>query len=498
MAFVASIGMTRPAGYSDTGQTAHNVDANGHEEFIMKLRRYLCGVPELDFNVTPITVVGTHDSAISKIDGSDGSMTLGTWQIRRQDATTLRIVEPGPTNHDITVTWGTLIKVNVFGDSGVAPLSFWLDDTGGDPLSGAEGWDLEFVANGLPAAERWHREAISLDERTTPDLPGVVGTENDPYDFEMVLRGRKLSGVTDPTLVPDDEKFFVELASISATGSDLFQLAHQWVSLVPDYALPEFPAQAIHQCRSSMWTEHGVTGARTMPYYIVANHRFCAYVVNVDGIWHGGYFGLLDSFSTAAQFPLPWINGGTVFDQGDIYTQQSKDVCWGMMSNLSSPAQRSNSYFRSSTGEFKDLKGTFADTGGGPGAGIGIVNGLTDGTCFWPMASPSQYVSESGIGTTVSFGQSSASVGLDTLASTAPLRGAIDGTKVFLPLILIESSVVGALDRSSPIGTLPSCFWVNGFGVSSGDIVTSGSRDFVIIQNVYRTGEQSFWALELV
>lgn len=485
MAFVVSPGATRPAGYSSVGQTGHDADANGHDEFILRLRRFLCGVPEIDNNGVNngITPVGVHDSAISQIDGKDNGTATGTWNIRRLNGTTLRVTDPAAANTDFTVTWGTAFDINPHGETAV-DLTFKIDDTGADQLADTEGWDVVLVANGLPAAEAWHQEGFANEAR------GDV-------DWETTLRGRKVSGVTDPTLVPEADKFFVEMQAISDSGLEKFQLRTQWVTTLPDYPGSVYPTTLGSLVRCPMWTEHGVTGARLMSYYIVANHRWCIYVVNVDGNWFGGYFGLFDAFATDTQYPLPFMNGGCTHDEADIYTLQDQDVSWAHMSN-NVTGDESNLYFRTPEGTLEVIETQFVNSGGGPGSNT-VIFGSTNEHQIWPWGSPAQYTTEAGVGTVFQNQQTSQSVGVAS-ASAKPLRGAVDGTKIFLPATLVETvqgNGAGGNRRHVLSGHIPFVFYTNGFGVSAGDIVTSGGRDFLMVQNVYRSAEQGFWALEL-
>ncbi len=501
MAFVASPGMTRPGGYSSAGQTAHDADADGYLEFFLKLKNYITGTPELDYNGSGagITVVGTTDSTIQRSTLEGGpTIATGTYEVRRLNGTTLRITDPGAGTTDVVVTWGTDFYINPTDNIGsiASPLSFRLDDTGADPLADGEGWDLEFVANGLPAADAWF-----VEHRANRQRGGPAGS--DDVFGEYIIRGRRTAGETNPASVPLDNQFFAEWMAIEDESQELYQTRSQWVTDPTSVAYDltsgggTVPPVLGSLVRCPMWRETGVSGARTIPYYIVATARYFAYVVLIDGDWFGGYVGLLDAFSTTEQYPLPFLNGGCAINATTIFTDQDREVSWAHISN-DVTASESNLYWRTPEGILETVKTPFVDSGGGPGSNT-VVSSQNSQHQTWPWGCNATHTTETGVEKTFPAKQQPSSVGVES-SNAQPLRGAIDGSKVFIPATLIEASQGAGIvsnRRSTILGQIPFVFWTNGFGVSAGDIINTGGRDFALVQNVYRTAEQGFWALEL-
>lgn len=502
MAYVASPGMTRPGSYSSTGQTAHDADANGYLEFWLKLKNFITGTPELDYNGAGggITQVGTTDSGIFRItlDGGPTEQT-GTWQVRRLNGTTLRVTDPALATTDVTVTWGTFIWFNTTDGeqttNGIS-LSFLINDTGADQLVDGEGWDLEFVANGLPAADAWFTERTGNRRRTTSSV--VFG--------DYMLRGRRTGGETDPGLVPLDNQFYVEWVALENESIERYQTRTQWVTDISSVVYNPigvggggtFPPTLGSLVRCPMWRETNVSGARLVPYYIVATARWCQFVVLIDGIWFGGYFGLMDSFATTEQYPLPFLNGGCSIGSNTVYTDQDREVSWAHMSNDLTSGE-SNLYWRTPEGTLESVETPFVLSGGGPGTNTIITSDNTRHQ-IWPWGCPGVHTTEAGVQSSFLTSQQPESVGIRASAAQV-LRGALDGSKVFLPATLCESAQgngAPANRRLQVQGQIPFTYWTNGFGASAGDVITTGGRDFALIQNTYRTAEQGFWALELV
>lgn len=192
---------------------------------------------------------------------------------------------------------------------------------------------------------------------------------------------------------------------------------------------------------NSFTTQPGVSPARYVlmfqggiPYHIVANGRRIIFGALVSTIYVHGYLGFYLPYATPNQLPYPIMVLG----------------CW----SGSESTRWSNSTTSHRFGYSHNPNRTFRH-----------VNGEWQGGIAWPW-------SESG-------------GGADVLMR--PVND--DNDYTVLPIMLYETS------PSNILGELDGVYHITGFGNSTADVISINGTDYVVLQDIFRTGFNNYIAL---
>jgi len=199
----------------------------------------------------------------------------------------------------------------------------------------------------------------------------------------------------------------------------------------------------------------------TIPYWFVANGRRIVMVAKVSTRYEALYLGFLLPDATPGQYPYPLAVGGS----STAYGGERYDVESGDHSHFANPGgfspTRASLCLRTPAGGWKAVrnKDSFDDYYIYPERSV------------WPFF---------GMNTTYGYQR------METL------REGLDGTYPMIPLTIHADT-----PDKEILGDLEGCFWVTGYGNSAENIVEDGSDDYFVIQNVYRTTIDEYWALKL-
>ncbi|WP_290906555.1 discoidin domain-containing protein [Aquabacterium sp.] len=173
---------------------------------------------------------------------------------------------------------------------------------------------------------------------------------------------------------------------------------------------------------------------QSIPYWFVANGRRFAVVAKVSTVYEALYGGLVLPYATPAQYPYPVMIGATL---GTDSSTRWSDASAGHSAYTYSPGTLA---LRNVVGSWlsPDLHPT------APGASVGLYN-------YRPAPGDSY------------------------------------------PLLPIE------LEDSGPnrYGYLDGVFFTPGYSAAVEDVVQVGGVDYLMVENVFRTGVRDFWALKL-
>jgi hypothetical protein len=189
---------------------------------------------------------------------------------------------------------------------------------------------------------------------------------------------------------------------------------------------------------------------QTHPFWLAVNGRRWAFVARVSTTYHAGYLGFILPYTLPSEYPYPFLVGGETLNP----------VTWSSTSSLSHHVMFSNA-----AAQFRRVDGTWRD-----------LNTSTAAVTVWPTMSSA---GSSGAGN----------------ATMSVLETPSVGEYVLYPLVLIDLANLNAPLSSTVLGEMDGVFAIPGFNNSSENVVTVSSVDYVVVQNIFRTSRDQFWAL---
>lgn len=238
-------------------------------------------------------------------------------------------------------------------------------------------------------------------------------------------------------------------------------------------ATAEIPASSVYQ-----WAIYGATGFNTaqpvnlqpgvctepkylalwngsMKYWFIANGRCFKVIAKVSTTYHAAYAGFGIPYATPSEYPYPLVIGGSV-----SLSTQAYSVATDAARNFWSPGVQSVN----------------AD-------GSTLSMRLVDGV--WP-----KFANKAVSLTPSYFTAPYRSLLIDT---DKRLRGSLDGSYSLVPIVMYTKTA-GAKNCYCE---LDGVYYVSGFGNGSENIINIGGVDYLVVQNVYRTGEDDYAAFKL-
>jgi hypothetical protein len=316
----------------------------------------------------------------------------------------------------------------------------WTSGTATDYRDLLDKLRLFLTSTMTPASERW----TQLRWDTTSNTQ------------ELILRAPGLSGT---------DEIYVGIRSSEDAGAGYYRWQLQ--GYIGYNSANSFTAQP-----GALTTMPGVKlWNSSIPYWFVANGRRCVMVCKVGTVYEAMYLGFIRPYATPGQYPYPLLIGGsTTGFFGWLISDTSADH-----SHFAIPGifQNNGNYFFTAC-QLRDTNGVWRN--------------------FWSFYQYNTGNSEQNQPLTTSASNRYA-IWPHTKDGVNNIREAPDGTRLLLPLILVADA--GSPSGKNILGELDGCFYVSGFGVASEDTVTVSGVDHFIVQNVYRTDVNRFWALRL-
>ena len=196
-----------------------------------------------------------------------------------------------------------------------------------------------------------------------------------------------------------------------------------------------------------------------IPYWFVANGRRAVIVAKISTVYQAAYVGLILPYATPGQYPYPLLIGGSMTGER------------GWHYSVTSPNHR---HFVDPGEDSRDSAQTACMLRGPSGAWLAFQQTYGSLSEYrtagprqtWPMHT----------------------AGLETL------REAPDGTYVLTPVVLMQFN--SATDHDL-FGELDGIFHISGFNNAAENRITVEDVEYLVVQNVYRTGVRDYWALRL-
>jgi len=285
----------------------------------------------------------------------------------------------------------------------------------------------------------------SLAWGTAPPLSGTPSGQ----ETDLVLRGPGLAG---------NDAVFVAMRLFRDADDDV----HGIYMRSCDSVLPSAAAYDEHVNASSwVWTP---LFDDTMTYWFIANGRRFIAVAKLSTVYEAMYGGLFKPFSPPSGYPYPVCVGGS-----------------------------SATFLRYSIADYRHTH--FVDPGPRDGTADDASSTNSTGGESLIVREPGgawqKFTNLDGQGTGKTYPWATANFTSDNfLERCTPLLG---GGYLLTPVTLTidVDSVRGAL------GVLDGVYHVAGYGNAAENIITLNGQDYLVVQNVYRTDLEGYWALKL-
>lgn len=224
-------------------------------------------------------------------------------------------------------------------------------------------------------------------------------------------------------------------------------------------ALPEYTSgSAVAYPSLPLWNS-------TIPYWFIVSSRRIIVVAKIATTYHMAYLGWYLPFASPNQYPYPLMIGGSV--------AKNSSTAKPRYSNASSPA-----------GSFWSGRNTSPPT---------LMNQLPGGT--WKFTTNAQ-VSPTFL-TTQAQEQGLFPYNQTVDYSIANMQPALDGSAVLTPITWVIGSS-GTPELKGAYGELDGLYHLSGVSRASEDIITIASDDYLVVQDIFRTGVSDFVAVKLV
>lgn len=194
----------------------------------------------------------------------------------------------------------------------------------------------------------------------------------------------------------------------------------------------------------------------SMTYWLVANGRRIILVTKVSGRYEAMYLGFILPYATPTQFPYPVLVGGSLA----VYTANR----WSEDSNLH------RHFVDPITGALTGYSPARLRKPDGTWGRIINYQDTNVPLKTWPY---------------------------NAAASYSPLRVAttLSGDYTLFPILIYEGATGGS--TYNVYGELDGCYWVTGWNNAAENVITISGDNYLVVQNVYRTGLSDYWALKL-
>lgn len=244
------------------------------------------------------------------------------------------------------------------------------------------------------------------------------------------------------------------LQGLGTAGTDeIYVGINAYEDIGQDYYNWDLRGYIGYQAGKAFDDQPGVSGAcychlwdSAIPYWFVVNGRRIIWVAKVSTVYQAGYLGLFLPYGTPSQYPYPLIVGGN----GSSSTRR-----W-------SATDTDHRHF-ADPGEY----------------GLRLL--YVDGT--WQLFA-NYYGSEQW-----------SNAGRYTWPwrhDLSDFRDAPDGSYPILPALLIMNDPANNI-----FGELDGVYWTSGFGAAAEDLIQIGATNYLVVQNVYHTNAEDYWALKL-
>lgn len=297
---------------------------------------------------------------------------------------------------------------------------------------------FDVVANSIPSGQEWTELKYYPGVELDPGANNGMNQDQDDnlgatYANELYLKGPGLAG-----------------------ADEIHVNIHTYYSEVSDYYNLGFAGTTGFETLDAWAYQPGISTGQYMaawqfqiPYWIVANGRRFIITFKVSTNYMNGYFGYILPYATPSEYPYPLLVAGS----GNSNTSATR---W------SSESHNHRSFFDPYAAYIYTINGTWQQ----------IQNKLNSGgnessptsTNVWPY-------------------------GGNLLSSTRQSPGDV---YPMLPMVIYSDA-----DGGNVFGELEDTFWCPGFANASENVIVVGGVDYVVLQDVYRSGNLDYYALKL-
>lgn len=282
-----------------------------------------------------------------------------------------------------------------------------------------------------------------------------------PYDNDYVVMGPGLSGT---------DEIYVGMRLYSDTVADEHWIEFRGMTGIIGTGLTYDDHINVQPRPSRMFLDNS-----TMDYWFIANGRRFMVVLKISTVFESCYCGFFLPFGTPGEYPYPMFCGGT---SGDYPGSTVQPESWREDVSGHSAFPWPNSDDHPNASSTLD-SGCYSLSPDGTWLNYSNYNKVQEGSIG--MSKRGSYLSST-----------SDDVYLSPVALIYGLDDLYGGGKVLMPIHLFECS-----PGRQTFGVLQGAYRCQGRGMSAEDVITVGAVDHLVVQNVYRTSYDDYFAVEI-
>jgi hypothetical protein len=207
----------------------------------------------------------------------------------------------------------------------------------------------------------------------------------------------------------------------------------------------------------------------TIPYWFIVSERRIIVVAKVSTTYQMAYAGFFLPYASPGQYPYPMMIGGSYYGDAAPRYSNASSIASSFWSGLQVSGDKANYAVRLPSGVWSSYRNFFDTTSFASGTTYNTqkVQGIVP-YCF----------------------------ALTNWTASNVYRGTVDGDDVLVPLEiwLGGNSSAGFVGMQ---GEIDGVFFVTGSGHGAEDIITIDGDDYLVVQNVFRTGVTDYAAVRL-
>ena len=285
-------------------------------------------------------------------------------------------------------------------------------------------------------------DRFTLPVTASPNSGADVWVEN-LYDH-FATSGR-LEWIGHGTGLAGADEIYVGMFESSTPASQQWQIGlHGFTGFISGQPFASQPGMSPDTKYVQLWNQG-------MEYWIAVNGRRFVFVAQVSTTYHAGYAGFFLPYTTPGEYPYPLFIGGETTTPV-AYTSTAATFTHFIDQSFGSGAN---------TAAYRRVDGVWQN-----------LDGSNTNASMWPFAS---------VGGARNWLQAMQTVAV--------------GEYVLFPCIIIQRANASAPLDAEVLGELDGIFALTGFNNAAENVVTVGAVDHLVVQNIFRTGREHYWAL---
>lgn len=302
-------------------------------------------------------------------------------------------------------------------------------------------------------------DLVNTGENWTQELgPTGVLANGD----QITLRGPGTAGA---------DNIYFGMETLEDPGADVYNLRFWGHAAFSSTLLPREQALKSPDAYVLGWNQ-------PMTYWVIANGRRWMLVVKVSTVYSTAYCGFFLPYASPSEYPYPMTVAGIALNSTRWSSQDERNRFFASPGYNTFWTYFPDNVWRRISNHYNDSNRYYPQDG--VFASTGFVH---------PTREFTDYQNTGGGRDNGQFQSPSA----DDISANGDV--CFDGSYILRDLTIVASAEQGPYD--SVLGVMDGAYWIPGRANSTENIVTKGTVDHLVVQNLYRTGFRDYMAMRL-